>query len=49
MLNFIKFRRDIEEEFFIAKDKESITNFVVSESFVDICKRNRFIIDFKEV
>ena len=29
VLNFIKFRRDIEEEFFIAKDKESITDFVV--------------------
>ena len=49
VLNFIKFRRDIEEEFFIAKDKESITNFVVSELFVDICKRNGLLIDFKEV
>ena len=36
VLSFIKFRRDIEEEFFIAKDKESITDFVVSELFVDI-------------
>lgn len=49
VLSFIKFRRDIEEEFFIAKDKESITVFVVSELFVDICKRNGLLIDFKEV
>ena len=35
--------------FFIAKDKESITDFVVSELFVDICKRNGLLIDFKEV
>jgi hypothetical protein len=49
MLKFIKFRRDIEEEFFIAKDKESITDFVVSELFVDICKKNGLLIDFKEV
>ena len=49
MLKFIKFRRDIEEEFFIAKDKESTTDFVVSELFVDICKRNGLLIDFKEV
>ena len=49
VLNFIKFRRDIEEEFFIAKDKESITDFVVSELFVDICKKNGLLIDFKEV
>ena len=49
VLSFIKFRRDIEEEFFIAKDKESITDFVVSELFVDICKRNGLLIDFKEV
>ena len=49
MLNFIKFRRDIEEEFFIAKDKESITDFVVCELFVDIFKKNGLLIDFKEV
>ena len=49
VLKFIKFRRDIEEEFFIAKDKESTTDFVVSELFVDICKRNGLLIDFKEV
>ena len=49
VLSFIKFRRDIEEEFFIAKDKEGITDFVVSELFVDICKRNGLLIDFKEV
>ena len=49
VLNFIKFRRDIEEEFFIAKDKESTTDFFVSELFVDICKRNGLLIDFKEV
>lgn len=49
VLKFIKFRRDIEEEFFIAKDKESTTDFVVSELFVDICKKNGLLIDFKEV
>ena len=49
VLSFIKFRRDIEEEFFIAKDKEGITDFVVSELFVDICKKNGLLIDFKEV
>ena len=27
----------------------SITDFVVSELFVDICKKNGLLIDFKEV
>lgn len=49
MLKFVKFRKDIEEQFFIAKDKESVTYFVVSELFMDLCKKNSLLINFKDV
>lgn len=49
MLKFIKYRKDIETPFFIAKDNENITNFVVSELFMDLCKNNGLLIRFKEV
>lgn len=48
ILKFVKYRKDIEEQFFIAKDKESITDFVVSELFRDLCKKNDLLVNFEE-
>ncbi len=48
ILDFVKYRKDIEEHFFIAKDKESITYFVVSELFKDLCEENGLLINFDE-
>ena len=49
ILKFAKFRKDIEEIFFVAKDNESITDFAVSEMFMELCKKNNLLIRFKEV
>lgn len=49
MLKFVKYRKDIEEQFFIAKDKESVTDWAVSELFMDLCKKNGLLIKFKEL
>lgn len=50
MIEFAKYRRDIEEPFFIAKDEniEYSTYFVVSELFMDLCKENGLLIKFDE-
>lgn len=49
VLDVVRYRKDIEEHFYIAKDTESITNFAVSELFLELCKSNDLHIDFKEL
>lgn len=48
VLKSVKYRKDITKPFYIAADSESITDFVVSELFVDLCKKNDLMISFKE-
>lgn len=43
-----RYRKDIEEPFFIARDIEHNTQFVVSELFMDLCKKNGLLIKFVE-
>lgn len=43
-----RYRKDIEEPFFIASDIENGTHFVVSELFMDLCKQNGLLIKFIE-
>lgn len=43
-----RYRKDIEEPFFIASDVEKGTHFVVSELFMDLCKKNGLLIKFIE-
>lgn len=48
ILDFVKYRRDIEEKFFIAKDKEYITDFLVSQLFKELCENNDLLIKFEK-
>ena len=48
MLKYVKYRGDIKEQFFLARDKESITDWIVSELFLDLCKDNDLLIHFYE-
>ncbi len=44
-----KYRHDIQEKFFIARDEEYIPYWVVSELFMDLCNENGLAIEFCEV
>lgn len=48
VINRARYRKDIEETFYIARDVEHSTYFVVSELFMDLCKKNGLIIEFIE-
>lgn len=43
-----RYRKDIEEPFYIARDVEVGARFVVSELFMDLCKENGLLIKFIE-
>jgi len=45
----IKYRGDIAERFYIARDCNEVTEFVVTELFVDVCNANNILIDYEEV
>lgn len=49
VLKFVKYRKDIDEQFFIAKDKDNVTYFVVSELFMQLCNNNNLLINFNAV
>ena len=49
ILKFVEYRKNIVEQFYIARDSESITDFIVSELFVALCRENDLMISFKEV
>lgn len=49
VLDVVKYRGDIAEQFYIARDDESVTDWVVSELFMELCENNRLQIDFREV
>lgn len=46
ILNGVKYREDIDEQFYIARDSESITYFAVSELFKNLCDKNNLMIKF---
>ena len=49
VIRIAKYRKDIEERFFIARDEENIPYWVVSELFMELCKSNELLIRFREV
>lgn len=49
VLDVVKYRGDIAEQFYVARDDESVTDWVVSELFMELCERNNLRIGFKEV
>lgn len=49
VIRIAKYRNDIEERFYIARDEENIPYWVVSELFMELCKNNDLSIRFKEV
>lgn len=49
VIRIAKYRNDIEERFYIARDEENIPYWVVSELFMELCKNNNLLIRFKEV
>ena len=49
MVRLVKYRNDIEEQFYIARDEEHIPYWVVSELFMDLCKKNGLQLLFFEV
>ena len=49
MLDSVKYKRNITEHFYIARDSHEITRFVASELFVNECNANNILIDFEEV
>jgi hypothetical protein len=44
----IKYRKDIEEKFYTARDSEIITEFVVTELFKMLCEENNLLINIKD-
>lgn len=48
ILDFAKYKEDISEPFYIARDTESVADFVVSELFKDLCEKNNLKIGFRE-
>jgi hypothetical protein len=44
----IKYRKDIEEKFYTARDSEIITEFVVTDLFKKLCKENDLQIDIRD-
>ena len=49
VLDFAKFRTNIEDKFYIARDYKEITEFVVSDLFKNLCEENELKLDFKEL
>ena len=49
VIRIAKYRNDIDEKFYIARDDENIPYWVVSELFMELCKKNNLSIRFKEV
>ncbi len=49
VIRIARYRKDIEERFFIARDEENIAYWVVSELFMNLCKNNNLLIRFREV
>ena len=48
VLDFPKYRRDVEEKFFIARDTENIAYYVVSEQFKNLCIDNELLIGYDD-
>jgi len=48
VLEFPKYRRDVEEKFFIARDTENIAYYVVSEQFKNLCTENELLIGYDD-
>jgi hypothetical protein len=48
MLKWVKYRTDIEEQFYVARDSEETTFFVVSDLFKKLCEENDIMIEIKE-
>lgn len=48
VIKLARYRKDIEEPFYIARDVEQGTYFVVSELFMDLCKENELHIEFMD-
>ena len=48
VLSDAKYRTDIDEQFFIARDSEDISYFAVSDLFKILCDENGLMIGFKE-
>ena len=48
ILNFVKYREDIDEQFYIARDNENISYFAVSELFKSLCEKNHLMISFSQ-
>jgi hypothetical protein len=44
----IKYRKDIEENFYTARDSEIITEFVVTDLFKKLCEEKKLLIDIKD-
>jgi hypothetical protein len=44
----IKYRKDIEEKFYTARDSEIIYEFVVTDLFKKLCEENGLLIDIRE-
>lgn len=49
ILHSAKYRKDIEEQFYVARDSESITYFVVSDLFKNLCEKNGLMINIEEL
>jgi len=49
VLEWAKYRTDIEEKFYIAKDHKEMAYFVVTDLFKNLCDKNELKIVFKEV
>jgi hypothetical protein len=48
VLKYIKYRKDIEEQFYIATDSENISYFAVSDLFKNLCEENSLMISFDQ-
>ena len=48
MLKLAKYRKDMKESFFIAKDIEYVTDILVSELFKELCEKNDIHIKFEK-
>jgi len=44
----IKYRKDIEEKFYVARDSEIISEFVVTNLFKELCEENNLLIKIKD-
>jgi hypothetical protein len=48
VLKYVKYREDIEEQFYIAKDIENLSYVAVSDLFKNLCEENGLMISFNQ-